>query len=218
MPTYNIYPDYDAFYTKSDRPFITARNASSSDSFSDGGGTLISSLIDEGGGTFQFIRTYLLFDLSSITEPISDIYLGLYVESVTGRGDIVIAYGGTSLQQKEDDYPSYITSGEREWSSRQPLTTEQYNEFYLDPNLKQYPNPSINPFLVIGVVTENDFDSVDVGGLTTVFTSSEGRDTPYLRIETSSASYTNTVMGVLSSSISTINGTNISNISKINVI
>ena len=206
MPQYYIYPDYDAFYTKSDRPFINARNAPSSDSFS------------VGGGTFQFIRTYLLFDLSSITEPITDIFLGLYVESVTGRGDIVIAYGRTSLQQKEDDYPSYITSGEIEWSTRQPLTTEQYNEFYLDPNLRQYPNPSINPFLVIGVVTENDFDSVDIGGLTTIFTSSRGRDKPYLRIETSSAIYTNTVMGVLSSSISTVNGTNISNISKINVI
>lgn len=214
-----IYPTYDADYVKSDFLFSSTRESSVSDSFSSTDETLVASIskvpAPSGGGLelFQIYRSYLSFDLTSITENISEIYLDLYVESVIGRGTLIIAYGGKSLKFNNSDYPNYINAQTIEWSSRSELISEEYNEFYLDPNLRPYPSTT----LIVGLISQNDFDSISSAGSSIIVSSFEGKNKPYLRVLTSSG-YLNTISGVLSSSINTVNGSSIQNISKINVV
>jgi hypothetical protein len=219
MGEYNIYPDYDAFYVKTGKPFSTPRNSTESDSFNTGSDRLEISVTDDGGNTFDFRRSYLSFDISSITEPITGMSLNIYVESLN-YDYIAVTYSGTRIFENNTDYSIYINEGLIEWATRIILSTGQYNEIPLDSEILPYPDPSTDPTLVIGLIDVNDFDNTEVGGYSVIVNSSESAGKrPYLKISTSpSVGYPNTVIGVLSSSISNVNGTNISNISKINVI
>jgi hypothetical protein len=219
MGEYNIYPDYDAFYVKTGKPFDNPRNSAESDSFNTGRDILEISVTDDGGSTFEFIRSYVSFDISSITEPITGMSLNIYVESLN-YDYIAVTYSGTRIFQNNTDYSLYINEGEIEWSERIILSVDQYNEIPLDSEILPYPDPSTDPTLVIGLIDVNDFDKTGVGGYSVTVNSSESSEKrPYLKISTSPpVGYPNTVMGVSSSSISTVNGINISNISKINVI
>ena len=219
MGEYNIYPDYDAFYVKTGKPFDTPRDSTESDSFNTGRDVLEISVTDDGSGTFEFKRSYLSFDISSITEPITGMSLNIYVESLN-YDYIAVTYSGTRIFQNNTDYSTYINEGSIEWATRIILSADQYNEIPLDSEILPYPNPSTDPTLVIGLIDVNDFDKTGVGGYSVIVNSSElAGKRPYLKISTSpSVGYPNTVIGVLSSSISNVNGTNISNISKINVI
>jgi len=219
MGEYNIYPDYDAFYVKTGKPFDTPRDSTESDSFNTGRDILEISVTDDGGGTFEFKRSYLSFDISSITETITGMSLNIYVDSLN-YDYIAVTYSGTRILQDNTDYPLYINEGLIEWATRIILSADQYNEIPLDSEILPYPNPSTDPTLVIGLIDVNDFDKTGVGGYSVIVNSSElAGKRPYLKISTSSlVGYPNTVIGVLSSSISNVNGTNISNISKINVI
>ena len=145
--------------------------------------------------------------------------LNIYVVS-SNYDYIAVTYSGTRILQDNTDYPLYINEGEIEWSERIILSVDQYNEFPLDSRILPYPDPSTDPTLVIGLIDVNDFDNTEVGGYSVIVSSSESvGKSPYLKISTSPpVGYPNTVIGVLSSSISNVNGTNISNISKINVI
>ena len=219
MGEYNIYPDYDAFYVKTGKPFSTPRDSTESDSFNRVSDRLEISVTDDGGTTFDFRRSYLSFDISSITEPITGMSLNIYVES-SNYDYIAVTYSGTRILQDNTDYSLYINEGLIEWTRRIILSTDQYNEIPLDSEILPYPDPSTDPTLVIGLIDVNDFDNTEVGGYSVIVNSSESvGKSPYLKISTSpSVGYPNTVIGVLSSSISTVNGVNISNISKINVI
>jgi hypothetical protein len=219
MGEYNIYPDYDAFYVKTGKPFDTPRDSTESDSFNTGRDVLEISVTDDGSGTFEFKRSYLSFDISSITEPITGMSLNIYVESLN-YDYIAVTYSGTRVFENNTDYSIYINEGSIEWATRIILSTDQYNDIPLDSEILPYPDPSTDPTLVIGLIDVNDFDKTGVGGYSVIVNSSElAGKRPYLKISTSpSVGYPNTVIGVLSSSISNVNGTNISNISKINVI
>ena len=218
MGEYNIYPDYDAFYVKTGKPFSTPRDSTESDSFNRGSDRLEISVTDDGGTTFDFRRSYLSFDISSITEPITEISLNIYVENLN-YDYIAVTYSGTRIFQNNTDYSLYINEGSIEWSRRIILSSGQYNEITLDSGILPYPDPSTDPTFVIGLIDVNDFDNTEVGGYSVIVSSSESvGKSPYLKITTSSVGYPNTVIGVLSSSISNVNGINISNISKINVI
>ena len=219
MGEYNIYPDYDAFYVKTGKPFSTPRNSAESDSFNRVSDRLEISVTDNGSGTFEFKRSYLSFDISSITEPITGMSLNIYVESLN-YDYIAVTYSGTRIFQNNTDYSIYINEGSIQWSRRDILNALQYNEIILDPLIVPYPDPSTDPTLVIGLIDVNDFDNTEVGGYSVIVNSSESvGKSPYLKISTSPpVGYPDTVMGVSSSSISTVNGINISNISKINVI
>ena len=218
MGEYNIYPDYDAFYVKTGKPFSTPRDSRESDSFNIGSDRLEISVTDDGGGTFEFKRSYLSFDISSITEPITGMSLNIYVESLN-YDYIAVTYSGTRIFKNNTDYSIYINEGSIEWATRIILSTDQYNDIPLDSGILPYPDPSTDPTLVIGLIDVNDFDNTEVGGYSVIVSSSESvGKSPYLKITTSSVGYPNTVIGVLSSSISNVNGINISNVSKINVI
>ena len=219
MGEYNIYPDYDAFYVKTGKPFDTPRDSTESDSFNTGRDVLEISVTDDGSGTFEFKRSYLSFDISSITEPITGMSLNIYVESLN-YDYIAVTYSGTRVFENNTDYSIYINEGSIEWATRIILSTDQYNDIPLDSEILPYPDPSTDPTLVIGLIDVNDFDKTGVGGYSVIVNSSElAGKRPYLKISTSpSVGYPNTVIGVLSSSISNVNGANISNISKINVI
>jgi len=217
MGQYNIYPNYDAVYVKTEKPFSVPRDASESDSFDRNTTRLDISVTNVGSTTFEFKRSYLLFDISSITEPITEISLNIYVENLN-YDYIAVTYSGTRIFQNNTDYSLYINEGLIEWSRRNILNVLQYNEILLDSGILPYPDPSTDPTLVIGLIDVNDFDDTGVGGYSVIVGSSESSGgKPYLKITTSSG-YPNTVMGLSSTSISTVNGTNISNISKINVI
>jgi hypothetical protein len=219
MGEYNIYPDYDAFYVKTGKPFDTPRDSTESDSFNTGRDVLEISVTDDGSGTFEFKRSYLSFDISSITEPITGMSLNIYVESLN-YDYIAVTYSGTRVFENNTDYSIYINEGSIEWATRIILSTDQYNDIPLDSEILPYPDPSTDPTLVIGLIDVNDFDKTGVGGYSVIVNSSESvGKSPYLKISTSPpVGYPDTVMGVSSSSISTVNGINISNISKINVI
>jgi hypothetical protein len=219
MGEYNIYPDYDAFYVKTGKPFSTPRNSTESDSFNRGSDRVEISVTDDGGTTFDFRRSYLSFDISSITEPITGMSLNIYVESLN-YDYIAVTYSGTRVFENNTDYSIYINEGLIEWATRIILSTDQYNDIPLDSGILPYPDPSTDPTLVIGLIDVNDFDNTEVGGYSVIVNSSESvGKSPYLKISTSPpVGYPDTVMGVSSSSISTVNGINISNISKINVI
>jgi hypothetical protein len=217
MGEYNIYPDYDAFYVKTGKPFSTPRDSRESDSFNIGSDRLEISVTDDGGGTFEFKRSYLSFDISSITEPITGMSLNIYVESLN-YDYIAVTYSGTRIFKNNTDYSIYINEGSIEWATRIILSTDQYNDIPLDSGILPYPDPSTDPTLVIGLIDVNDFDNTEVGGYSVIVSSSESvGKSPYLKITTSSVGYPNTVIGVISYSISNVNGINISNISKINV-
>jgi hypothetical protein len=218
MGEYNIYPDYDAFYVKTGKPFSTPRDSTESDSFNRVSDRLEISVDNDGSNTFDFRRSYISFDISSITEPITEISLNIYVESLN-YDYIAVTYSGTRIFENNTDYSLYINEGSIEWSRRIILSSGQYNEITLDSGILPYPDPSTDPTFVIGLIDVNDFDNTEVGGYSVIVSSSESvGKSPYLKITTSSVGYPNTVIGVLSSSISNVNGTNISNISKINVI
>jgi hypothetical protein len=144
--------------------------------------------------------------------------LNIYVES-SNYDYIAVTYSGTRIFQNNTDYSIYINEGSIEWATRIILSTDQYNDIPLDSGILPYPDPSTDPTLVIGLIDVNDFDNTEVGGYSVIVSSSESvGKSPYLKITTSSVGYPNTVIGVLSSSISNVNGINISNVSKINVI
>lgn len=212
-----IYPDYSAYYEKTSRSFSSTRDAEISDIVYDKDTYLISSVTDLGGGDYQFNRTYLVFDMSVIRASISALYLNIYPNSSSTSKSVTITYGAyDGLLQDERDYPNYIINGEIDWlGGKANIIDEQYNEFYLRPNIAAYDNRG---FLVIGIIDDDDFDNVYKSSTLLNIDSGSGTNPPYLRYVTSSAGYSNTVLGVSSSSISTVNGTSISNISKINVI
>lgn len=219
MPTYNIYPNYDADYLKNAKDFRNAREATESDSFNDNTEILNISAVDNGTDV-DFTRTYLRFNLSSVIGTITGMTLNIYATSVVGDY-IAVTYSGIIVNQDITDYPLYLDEGSIEWATRDVLKVDQYNEIILDKNLSPFPNQLVRPNLVIGLIDVNDFDNSEImGNAIRIFSVNyPDRDRrPFLTVTSESTGYPNKVIGIQSSSISNVNGINISNISKINVI
>ena len=219
MPTYTIYPNYDAFYSKNAKNFADARGATESDSFDDTSPILDISALDNGTDV-DFTRTYLRFNLSSVIGTITGMSLNIFTETVIGDY-IAVTYSGIKVNGDVTDYPLYLDAGSKEWAIRDILKVNQYNEIILDENLVPFPNQLTSPNLVIGLIDVNDFDNSGiVGNFIRIFSANyfdRGRQ-PFLTVNSESTGYPNKVIGIQSSSISNVNGINISNISKINVI
>jgi hypothetical protein len=219
MPTYTIYPNYDAFYSKNAKDFRNARVAKESDSFDDTSQILDISALDN-GTDIDFTRTYLRFNLSSVIGAITNMSLNIFTETVIGDY-IAVTYSGTRIFENNTDYSTYINEGSIEWAARDVLKVAQYNEIILDKNLYPFPNQLVSPNLVIGLIDVNDFDNSEIVGnfirIFSVDSPDRGRR-PFLTVTSELTGYPNKVIGVQPISISNVNGTNISNISKINVI
>jgi hypothetical protein len=199
----NIY-----WYTKSDRDWEIARNAASSDTYTEGDGINEKVSLTTDSGYYFFYRTYLEFDLKDV---ISVNNARLYISASTNVSNTTIhaAYGGNSLSGTTADYNLYLTNIVTET----PLSTIQIKSkgiLYsglLD--ITTYPIDPKDGRYVIGLVTEQDFTNTIDGtatGIEGVFA--------YLSINEASG-YPNTVMGISGANISTVSGVPSANISKI---
>jgi len=200
---------YNASYIKTGKPFSSARDSASSDSLNTS--SLRALTIDNGGESYTIYRSYLMFDISTISVPYNKLYLNIFIAGDVR--DVIITYGGIDgLTQTVADYSNYIDKGEIQWSDNTSVRLGRYNEFYLNPNSFSYPTKR---FLVVGVISTSDFQNEYLGSNAAFIDGIGQTNPPFLRFEFSSG-YPNTILGVSSSSISTVNGVSSSSISTVN--
>lgn len=163
------------------------------------------------GVGWRFIRTYMEFDLSSVTEPITTMTLYVKGQVVTGNTSY-IAYGGQSSLTNTGDYSLYLTELIGSYALTSGVITNTFTAFPLD--LTQYPpNDPPGPY-VIGLVADVDFNNSENSDFDQVrIENNVGIDVPYLVIN--AAGYPYEVNGVLGANITEVSGVSVANITNI---
>ena len=207
-----INPENKYWYTKSDRNWSTARDAAESDSITAGDGTDERvMLVDVGGGNYFFSRTYLIFDITTVTTPVNN--AKLYVRantSVKFSPTIYAAYGGNKPIGITSNYSLYLDNLSKTGDPLSTIPILSRGEWYsglLDINV--YPIDPVDSLYVIGLVTEPDFTNAVDGTENGIVGISA-----YLSIN-ETAGYPNAVMGVAGANISTVSGVPSANIANI---
>ena len=210
-----INPENKYWYDKSDRNWSTARDAVASDFINAGNGTNERvMLVDNGGGgaNYFFARTYLIFDIRTVTTPVNN--AKLYVRANTSVNEfsptIYAAYGGNKPIGTTSDYSLYLDNLSKTGDSLSTIPILSRGEWYsglLDINI--YPIDPLNILYVIGLVTEPDFTN-DIGNIEGGISGISA----YLSINEVTG-YPNTVMGVAGANISTVSGVPSANIANI---
>lgn len=158
---------------------------------------------------FTFVRTYMLFDLSTVVDPITS--MNLYLHGYTSTGDTsYVVYGGDKFTGGAGDYPSYLnelTAGEL---STIIIQSGQYTSCQLD--IVNYPPSDPPGDYVIGLVTENDYlNNINLSSSIVRINNNTGI-APYLIIN---GGYPYNVSGVSGANITTVSGVPSANITNI---
>jgi hypothetical protein len=160
---------------------------------------------------YVFVRTYMQFDLSSITAPITNMRLYVYGQSVLGSEVSSVVFGGqNALNNNATDYSLYLNN----LIDDQPLADgfiiqqDSYNSTGL--NISTYPPSYPLGYYVIGIVADRDFLNL-TNELFAEITINNTTNPPYLSIETSTG-YPYNVNGVPAASIGEVSGVLSSNI------
>ncbi len=196
MPSTNIQPSFDAYYSAVNADFSVARNSPRSDTVTPVREDLRSSVLISGG--YELVRTYATFDCYSIREfTITGMWLNIYCDSHIAGSLIYIFYcGNATLTGDVFEYPLYLTQGLNVWNDPIEPTNKAYNRIYLDANLFPYPALGRNNKINIGLIDDNDYLNTGKAGSEIVYQSSRGLNPPYLEIQYSGGGYANPVMGI----------------------
>jgi hypothetical protein len=159
----------------------------------------------DNGLTYEFMRTYIQFDLRSITDPITS--MQLYVNGVSGftpGNTTYVAYAGnkSTLSNSSSDYNLYITAtaGGPELSTI-TIQPEIFKSCLLD--ITTYPPRDPLDYYKIALVSQPDFqNTVDGTSGQTRIHNSSGK-IPYLIIN---GGYPNDVNGVTGTSMIKVSG------------
>jgi hypothetical protein len=165
---------------------------------------------DPGQAQWTFTRTYIEFDLSSVTEPITSMTLFVKGTIVTG-GTSYIAYGGqTALTDAGGDYSLYLANlSGTDYLATGPITLN-YTSFPLD--LPTYPPSDPPGYYVIGLIASVDFTN-DVGGESQNVRIDNDTNIPYLVINQTGYPYE--VSGVLGANITEVSAVPVASIANI---
>ena len=205
-------------YTPITWSWSNARDAATATTVDTTGETLRASILEN--NILQ--RSYLEFDLSSITDTITKIELFLYVDALDNPPqEYNIVYGGSgSLRNNLSEYSLYLDKIATVDKIPVPLSTFLVNStgVYSSCSLDIINYPTSSTY-VVGLVCKPDFlNDVNVYQNEIAVSSIDNRRSnqhPYLKITHGSSGYPNTVMGVASANISTIMGVPTANISKV---
>jgi hypothetical protein len=209
------------WHEKVDADWSIARGARSSDSVY----TFSSSRVGIIKAGYNFYRTYLSFDLSSLSIPggsiIDEIRLSLKrTDLLGGNYSPIIAYAGkSSMTLSNNEYPLYIDNiiGGSPLSN---ITIRGAGGIHDSSpfDLNTYPI-GINDILTVGIIDALDFDNT-IDGFDNIYeidTDTRSPNLPFLTITYTEGGggYPNIVMGVPSANISTVMGVPTANISKV---
>jgi len=216
---YTIYPDTVNFYTTIVDQWSALR---------DGDGTVVDSttinssvprygIVDE-GANYIFARTYIQFDISSVTEPITSMQLYVRGGAVAVGNTTYVAYAGSKspLTNSDSDYPLYLAGGGGAELSTVVIPANQYVSCDID--ITAYPIHGDDPttpayqYYNIALVADDDFlNNVNGTFLLNTIRNAPGIY-PYLVIN---GGYANTVNGIPGANITTVSGVPIGNIANI---
>lgn len=165
--------------------------------------------IEQPASKFIFKRTYMEFDLSSITDTIVDIELRVFGETASGNSSFVVYGGSNALTKTSVDFPLYLTNllgselGQIEILYRANATCT------LD--IVTYPP---TPKYIVGLVSAEDFlDTINTPSPRVTINNTT--QLPRLQVSTISAGYANTVNGVPGANITSVSGVSVANITNI---
>jgi hypothetical protein len=158
---------------------------------------------------YTFYRTYIQFDISGVTEPITSMRLYIYSDSPTLGQTTYVAYAGSrkGLNSTAVDYPLYLTEGagraelatistiEKEYVSCN-LNFAEYPIFGDDPTTPQYQNYNI------ALVADDDFLNNIDGSFGSIMVNNDDYP-PYIVIN---GGYVNNVIGIPGANIATVSG------------
>ena len=164
---------------------------------------------------YVFTRTYMQFDLSSITAPITNMRLFVYGQNVPGSEVSSVVFGGqNALNNNATDYSLYLNNliDDQLLADGFIIQQDSYNSTGL--NIVTYPPSDPPGYYVIGIVADKDFLNL-TNELFAEITINNTTNPPYLSIETSTG-YPYSVNGVPAASIGEVSGVLSSNI--INII
>jgi hypothetical protein len=230
MAEVTIFPTQENAYIKtvSTESFEDGRNAVSSDSLTamDGSRSPSSASISIFSGQYQFNRTYISFDLSSLSSDITitDIKLALSANALYDGA--IITYGGDTFSKDNSNYSLYLTNLITDERNQPiPLALMNLKENILvssSLDIVTYPptpGKSTYGLYVVGLISNNDFRNIqlyDSGWVTYGIVPGAGASVPQPRlIITYTSGYPNIVMGIPSANISTVMGVPTANISKV---
>lgn len=167
--------------------------------------------IVDNGISFTFVRTYMEFDLSSVTDPITSITLHVNGNGVTGNTSYVVYGGQSALSDGPEDYSLYLVNlnGSSELSTI-VIPYREYASCTLDINT--YPPADPPGYYIIGLIADADFLNNDGGTFSGVLINNTDQ-LPYLIIN--GDGYANNVIGVPGASITTVSGVPSANITNI---
>lgn len=161
---------------------------------------------------YVFVRTYMQFDLSSITAPITNMRLYVYGQSVLESEVSSVVFGGqNALNNSATDYSLYLNNligNESLDGGGFTIAQDSYNSTGL--NIATYPPSYPLGYYVIGIVADKDFLNL-TNELFAEITIDNTTNPPYLLIETSTG-YPYNVNGVPAASIGEVSGVLSSNI------
>lgn len=168
-------------------------------------------IADAGDGNYAFARTYMQFDLTVVTDPITS--MRLYVNGISGFTTGETAYvafsGRKSLNDNSGDYNRYLNElvGSSELSTI-IVRPSQYSSCELD--ITTYP-PVAGELARynIALVSDDDFLN-NIGGLSGEVRINNSSAVPYLIVNPEG--YANNVNGVAGTSIVTVSGINATSI------
>ena len=172
--------------------------------------TRVSHQILQDGNKFFFYRTYMLFDLSTVVDPITSMNLYLHGNLATGDTSYVV-YGGEKFTGNAGEYPSYLnelTAGEL---STIIIQSGQYTSCQLD--IVNYPPSDPPRDYIIGLVANDDYLNNIGSTFSTVRISNGVGTVPYLIIN--GGSYPYEVSGIPGANITEVSGVPVANITNI---
>ena len=217
MPSQTIiYPDTVNFYQASGDKLTWSE-------LRDGESTVVTGVVinptapryfiaDAGAGNYAFARTYMQFDLTVVTDPITS--MRLYVNGISGftTGETsYVAFGARkSLDNNSGDYNRYLSNliGSSELSTI-IVRPSQYSSCELD--ITTYPPDGGGglAYYNIALVSDDDFLN-NIGGLSGAVRINNSSAVPYLIVNPEG--YANNVNGVAGTSIVTVSGINATDI------
>ena len=222
---YTIYPDTVNFYVASGAGLTWSALRDGSSGVVTGVGVNLATArhsIFQGGGNYSFTRTYIQFNISSVTEPITS--MQLYLQGTTGftPGDTTyVAYAGSKngLNNTAGDYESYIVNLANGTGAELSTIVLQGNQYVsCDIDITAYPIFGDGPrrptyqYYNVALVADDDFlNNINRTFADTRINNSSGRY-PYLVIN---GGYANNVIGVPGASITTVSGVPSANITNI---
>ena len=166
-----------------------------------------------GGGTFRYIRTFLYFDVSSITSTVSSATLKVAGHGTHSDADIIAvkstAFGGDGGTDLADDDFNNVTFSTAYSAELSIWTNSDFNNFVLNSTAKT--DIQNDNFFIVALI-EYDSDYLDVDTSDGSFEVGIDFSVGKIVLDLTLAGYSHTVIGVAPSNISTVKGVSSANI------